>query len=45
MSEHKNFLRRALEAVVEGRSREAERYLARFHRAHEHEMKAGLIKR
>ena len=45
MSEHKNFLRRAFDAVIEGRTREAERYVARFQRDFGPRMKGGLTKR
>jgi hypothetical protein len=32
MQQNRNFFQRAVDAIVEGRSREAERYLARFDR-------------
>jgi hypothetical protein len=34
MSQDKNFLKRAFDAIVEGRTRQAERYVARFEREH-----------
>jgi hypothetical protein len=34
MSKQNNFLQRAFNAVVEGRTRQAERYVARFEREH-----------
>ncbi|WEK05455.1 MAG: hypothetical protein P0Y65_04140 [Candidatus Devosia phytovorans] len=44
MAEHKNFLIRAFEAVIAGREREAQRYVARFEREHG-PMNARLTKR
>jgi hypothetical protein len=34
MSKQGNFLQRAVNAIIEGRTREAERYVARFERDH-----------
>ena len=34
MSQNRNFFQRALDAVVEGRARQAERYVAQFEREH-----------
>ncbi len=34
MSKNRNFFQRALDAVVEGRAREAARYVAQFERDH-----------
>jgi hypothetical protein len=34
MSNPQNFFRRALDAIVAGRTRQAERYIARFERDH-----------
>ena len=34
MSKQPNFFQRALNAMVEGRTRQAERYIARFEREH-----------
>ncbi len=34
MDSKQNFFQRALHAIVEGRTREAERYVARFQRDH-----------
>ena len=34
MSNQSNFFKRALNALVEGRTRQAERYVAQFERAH-----------
>lgn len=36
MSTESNFFKRALIALVEGRTRQAERYVAQFDRAHAH---------
>ncbi len=35
MSKKNNFFQRALNAIVEGRTRQAERYVARFERDHD----------
>ncbi len=35
MNKNRNFFQRALDAVVEGRARQAERYVARFERDHD----------
>ena len=34
MNKDRNFLQRAVDAIVEGRSRQAERYVARYSREH-----------
>jgi hypothetical protein len=34
MNGDKNFFQRAVEAIVEGRTRQAERYVARYEREH-----------
>ncbi|WP_281180538.1 hypothetical protein [Devosia elaeis] len=34
MSKNRNFFQRAVDALVEGRTRQAERYVAQFERAH-----------
>ncbi len=34
MAKHPNFFQRAVNAIVEGRTRQAERYVARFERDH-----------
>lgn len=34
MSSHNNFFQRALNALVEGRTRQAERYVAQYQRDH-----------
>src|SRR5690606_31524786 len=36
MSKNRNFFQRAVDALVEGRTRQAERYVAQFERAHGH---------
>ncbi|HWV22282.1 MAG TPA: hypothetical protein VN036_14745 [Devosia sp.] len=36
MSKQNNFFQRALNALVEGRTRQAERYIAQFERDHAH---------
>ncbi|WP_276315264.1 hypothetical protein [Devosia salina] len=35
MSKQNNFFQRAVNAIVEGRTRQAERYIARFEREHD----------
>jgi len=45
MTDSKNFLRRALDAIVEGRQREAQRYVDRFNAEHERGVKSQLRKR
>jgi hypothetical protein len=44
MSQGKNFFQRALDAVIEGRTREAQRYVERFQRDHQR-ARDGLTKR
>lgn len=34
MTQQKNFFQRAVDAIVEGRTRQAERYLAQYQRDH-----------
>ena len=36
MSKQNNFFQRALNAIVEGRTRQAERYIAQYERDHSH---------
>ena len=41
MSKNKNFFRTAFDAIVEARSREAQRQIERYRRSHDFDHKAG----
>ncbi|SMQ69979.1 hypothetical protein SAMN06295905_1712 [Devosia lucknowensis] len=41
MSKQNNIFQRALEAIVEGRTRQAQRYVAQFERSHGHDRKVN----
>lgn len=45
MSTTKNFLHRALDAIIEGRAREAQRYVDRYQRQHPASLNGKLMKR